>query len=181
MHCCRSVSGHVWGTDHRSAGSQWSRENNSHQHADRINAPYIRHSHHPRTGKCSKHPTPPPNSCPHPKSWAYWFCGSGISWIFSTFCNSHFVSWCLATRPNAKTVSMHGRDVQGSNMQVWRDDMGLEWEGWQRMEKMGGGGGGVLPFRVTNIAVADEMRQNGTDVVAATVSCHFLTQTFNCM
>ena len=58
MHCCRSVSGHVWGTDHRSAGSQWSRENNSHQHADRVNAPYIRHSHHPRTGKCSKHPTP---------------------------------------------------------------------------------------------------------------------------
>ena len=25
-------------------------------------------------------------------------------------------------------------------MPVWRDDMGVEWEGWQQMEKMGGGG-----------------------------------------
>ena len=179
MHCCRSVSGHVWGTDHRSAGSQWSRENNSHQHADRIDAPYVRHRHHPRTGRCSKCP-PPPHSHPHPKSWVYWFCGSGILWIFSTFCNSHFVSWCLTTRHNAKTVSMHEHDVAG------QQHAGLE--GWHgggvgRVAADGedGGGGGVLPFRVTNIAVADEMRRNGTDVVAATVSCNFWTQTFNCM
>ena len=67
-------------------------------------------------------------------------------------------------------------------MQVWGDDMGVEWEGWRQMEKMGGvGGGRVLPFKVTNVAVADEMRKNGTDVVAATVSCNFLMQTFNCM
>ena len=63
-------------------------------------------------------------------------------------------------------------------MPVWRDDMGVEWEGWQQMEKMGGG---VLPLGLTNIAVADEMRRNGTDVVAATVSCNFWTQMFNCM